>query len=149
MGNRYASLEERFWQKVEKSDGCWEWRGAFRGPGEYGRIRHEGRQLQAHRVSYEINVGPIPEGLTLDHLCGNRPCVNPAHLEPVTAGENARRYMLGRTHCKWGHLFDGGSYINSQGRRVCLACCRARTNAYAARKRAELRGQGGEHARAM
>jgi ribosome-binding protein aMBF1 (putative translation factor) len=85
-----SSLAQRFEAKVKATDGCWEWQGS-KGPGGYGVITADGKQLQTHRVAYELHVGPIPEGLVIDHLCSNRVCVRPDHLEPVTPSENARR----------------------------------------------------------
>lgn len=95
--------EERFWRFVEKTDGCWNWTGATNGHG-YGRLTFDGRKgievsqrkIGAHRFAYELLVGPVPDGLDLDHLCRNRLCVNPAHLEPVTRAENLRRASLRR-----------------------------------------------------
>ena len=72
------------------ASGCWVWLRALNWNG-YGLIRHRGRQLRAHRFAYELYVGPIPPALTLDHLCRDRGCVNPAHLEPVTRAENVLR----------------------------------------------------------
>jgi hypothetical protein len=88
----YLDLPTAFWRKVAKAgpDECWLWTGGVRTTG-YGQIRYLGRNHAAHRVSYEINVGPIPEGLHIDHLCRVRLCVNPIHLEPVTQDENNRR----------------------------------------------------------
>ena len=80
----------RFWSRVVKSDDCWEWAGAHDNHG-YSKTSFEYRDMAAHRVAYELVVGPIPEGLTIDHLCRNRGCVNPAHLEPVTQRENTLR----------------------------------------------------------
>ncbi len=80
---------DRIMAKVEVVDGCWLFQGAKRSG--YGQISVEGKNKQAHRVSYEVNVGPIPEGLELDHLCRATNCVNPDHLEPVTHAENIRR----------------------------------------------------------
>jgi HNH endonuclease len=120
-------MPARFWRFVEKSDTCWTWTGAkVRG---YGYFRLEGKQRKAHRVSYELLVGPISEGLTLDHLCQNKGCVNPQHLEPVTSGENARRQARGMTACRReGHPFDeGNTWIDKRGRRVCRACRRKAT----------------------
>jgi len=98
---RHGSLDdprppetERFWRKVRKEDGCWWWTGAV--DGQYGRFwigprTQSGRIVQAHRYAYERLVGPIPDGLHIDHLCCNKLCVNPAHLEPVTGVENVQR----------------------------------------------------------
>lgn len=69
---------------------CWTWTGSLNGDG-YGKLRVDGRMSLAHRVAYETCVGPIEDGLVLDHLCNNRACVRPSHLEPVTQGENLAR----------------------------------------------------------
>lgn len=126
MSNRYLSAEVRFWMKVEKTEGCWHWRGAFR-RGKYGMFCNQARLLLPHRFAYELCVGPIPDGLTIDHLCGNKLCVNPAHLEPVTRGENARRYGLGLTACAQGHTYDeANTYRDRYGYRSCRTCARNR-----------------------
>jgi hypothetical protein len=94
------TTHERFWRQVAKTDECWIWTGALRNG--YGAFWVEGRTIGAHRWAYEHTVGPIPDGLTLDHTCHkrgctpgkscpHRACVNPSHLEPVTTGENTRR----------------------------------------------------------
>ena len=107
----YPPIEERFWAKVDKQpDGCWLWQGAITDRG-YGCFRNrEGKYRGAHRFSYEEHVGPIPDGLVLDHLCRVRNCVNPDHLEPVTAKTNSQRGLGGRnnavkTHCPAGHPY--------------------------------------------
>lgn len=86
---------DRFWANVTKTDGCWQWPGK---PGRngYGKVSRDNKPLYAHRAAYELAVGPIPDGLTIDHLCHNRMCVNPTHLEVVTRAENGRRGSLAR-----------------------------------------------------
>jgi hypothetical protein len=92
-----AQRETWFWDKVHKTDGCWLWTGArwssrHGGPGDYGEFKvAPGRPASAHRVAYELVRGPIPEGLTIDHLCFNKLCVKPEHLEAVSSAENTRR----------------------------------------------------------
>jgi hypothetical protein len=130
--------EERFWAKVEKTETCWLWRAALRGGG-YGTWNNNG----AHRVAYELLVGPIPEGLHLDHLCRVRNCVNPAHLEPVTVGENLRRGVGAsaknavKTHCPNGHAYSEENTYWYRGARQCLACRTAISARRAAKQKAE------------
>lgn len=91
---RWADPVERFWSKVKydvSDEDCWNWLG-FRNAGGYGLMSVKGKKVFAHRISYMIRNGAIPEGMVLDHLCMNPSCVNPAHLEAVTSGENTRRY---------------------------------------------------------
>lgn len=88
---------------VFDESGCWLWMGPVNENG-YGRVKPHGDVMRiAHRAFYEAFVGPIPKGLTLDHLCSVRACVNPAHLEPVTQAENLQRAVARRTHCRNGH----------------------------------------------
>lgn len=84
--------EERFWSCVDKDGpgGCWIWTGALTGAG-YGQFGGGGKKSYTHRWAYQAHVGPIPDGLELDHLCRVRACCNPDHLEPVTHEENTRR----------------------------------------------------------
>lgn len=119
---------ERFWSKVDKTDTCWLWTAALvKG---YGRFTSDVRQMGAHRWSYEALVGPIPEGLTLDHLCRNPRCVNPDHLEPVTQRENVARIPR-KTHCPQGHPFTAeNTYVRTMPREdlrpvyQCRTCAR-------------------------
>lgn len=121
--------EARFWSKVEKAgdEGCWTWTAARTRDG-HGRFRTPTSHVLAHRWSYERLVGPIPEGLVLDHLCRNPPCVNPAHLEPVTAEENVARGTgpsaanAAKTHCPRGHEYSEANTRRRNGRRHCRAC---------------------------
>jgi hypothetical protein len=91
-------IEDRFWDKVKKTDGCWIWTGArwgsvYKRPGEYryGAFRVGSSMVAVHRISYEMANGAIPSGLTIDHLCFNKLCVKPEHLEAVSSAENTRR----------------------------------------------------------
>lgn len=88
--NRRSPIIDRFWAKVEPAGSCWAWTG-HRQPNGYGQFTQNQVVVYAHRWSYEHFIGPIPEGLHLDHLCRNPWCVKPHHLEPVTQAENNRR----------------------------------------------------------
>lgn len=142
---RGLSLEERLFAQVDRGgpDECWPWTSTPHHTG-YGHIRlpHGGPKAQAHRVAYELLIGPIPEGLTLDHLCMNKLCVNPAHLEPVTAEENSSRYWRSRNHCKYGHPFEGENLKVVEGFRACHTCHRRVNAEYRARVRALKREIG-------
>jgi hypothetical protein len=124
--------EKRFWSKVVISPDteCLEW-SAARNEHGYGIIGiggRSGRNFKAHRVAYELLVGPIPEGLVLDHLCRNPPCVRPSHLEPVTHKVNVRRgkaSYVDNTHCKHGHLrTPENTYVCPRGWPECKECRR-------------------------
>ncbi len=124
--------QERFEAKFVRSDSCWPWLGARTKKG-YGTFRKDGRTHYAHRVAYEKSVGPIPEGLTIDHLCGNKICVNPAHLDVVTRGENIRRWAATITHCPQGHPYDDeNTCVRVDGQRDCRSCNRERMRRRAA-----------------
>lgn len=111
--------EERFRSKVNYSDKCWEWTGT-----RYGCFFRSGKKLYAHRVSYEMSVGPIPAGMQIDHLCRNRICVNPSHLEVVTGAVNLQRQAAHKTHCPHGHAYDEANTYRHprRGERRCRRC---------------------------
>lgn len=113
---------------VDDATGCWNWAKPLL-PSGYGRVWGE----MAHRLSYQAHVGPIGKGLDIDHLCRNRACVNPIHLEPVTRKDNLARGVgielqkeraRQRTHCERGHVMDeANTYVRtSDGIRECRAC---------------------------
>lgn len=114
----------RFFDKVNKTLDCWLWAGAL--STGYGSFRADDRSVYAHRWSYEYHVGPIPNGMQIDHLCRNRSCVNPGHLEPVTNAENARRGarsfdLTGR--CRKGHdVTDPANVYQGPNYRTCRIC---------------------------
>jgi hypothetical protein len=130
-----AYAPPRFRGKVRFTGDCWEWTGALNSKG-YGTYSVGGKTKIAARFAYEHFVGPIPDGLELDHLCRNVLCVNPAHLEAVThrenmlRGHNASAINARKTHCPKGHPYsEENTYRNPEGQRYCRICGRARNRA--------------------
>lgn len=119
---------DRFWSNAWTGHDveCWIWHGPTR-TSQYGRFRVSGVDLVAHRVAYLLEIGPIPDGLVVDHQCGRPWCVNPLHLKPMTSAENSRR--RGRmTACRNGHPYTADSaYTYPNGSRYCKLC-RSKTN---------------------
>jgi len=121
---------QRFWLKVEKTNTCWEWKGGLQGP-RYGSFWFNGKQIRAHRFAYELFKGEIPNGLQIDHLCRNRACVNPEHLEIVSCKENVLRGIgvcaknSKKTHCPRGHELKEDNLDKHHlriGQRTCKTC---------------------------
>ncbi len=134
-------IESRFWAQVTPTGFCWEWDGRKQKKTGHGRYQvSREKSVAAHRHSYETLVGPIPDGLTLDHLCRNPPCVNPDHLDPVTNAVNVLRgfgitaMQKRQTHCKHNHEFTAeNTYTTKRGIRQCRECHRVITRVNSAR----------------
>ncbi len=146
LGAPKRTLEERFWEKVEKTGGCWHWRGAVGGH-TYGNFWDGEKVSRAHTVSYELHSGgSVPEGMHIDHLCRVRLCVNPEHLEVVTPAVNRARGVrdslsryqnINQTECKRGHPLSGDNlYVQPKnGYRYCKTCRRVSRRRAAARQK--------------
>jgi hypothetical protein len=120
------NTEERFYEKVNKTNYCWDWTASLNDKG-YGLFRFNGKTSKAHRVSYILTFGTIDDTLVIDHLCKNRKCVNPKHLELVSQKENVKRGLSGKvnnsqsskTTCPKGHDY---SRVTNKGYRLCGTC---------------------------
>jgi hypothetical protein len=149
------NLAERFWSKVDKSTGsdCWLWTASL-GTTGYGQftLTENGKRStrKAHRVAYELAVGPIPVDLVIDHLCRQLKCVRPDHLEPVTVRVNTQRgnavtaateRALKRTHCRNGHEYTPSNTYTYNGRRRCRTCGALAQHRLRERKRAAAEGR--------
>lgn len=127
---------------VDDATGCWVWVKTIKSDTGYGVLRIDNQTHYAHRLYYERNVGPIPDGLVIDHLCRRRSCVNPDHMEPVTSGENVLRgesaaaRSARKTHCKHGHPLSGENLYAYKGKRHCRECQRKRDRAVEERRKA-------------
>lgn len=161
MISQTDAIPERIWSKLKLADsGCWEWQGSL-SPDGYG-LTTFGRKVRTsvHRAVYQAMRGPIPDNLVCDHLCRNRRCANPDHIEPVTNAENLRRGEGGlvvraiaaanaaKTHCKRGHPLSGDNLrLPYRGNRMCRTCAYELDNARRRAKRrqaAALSASGGE-----
>ena len=120
--SNHGPIASRFWQYAERGDGCWKWLGRRHSAG-YGVISVDGQECLAHRISYELAIGTIPFGLEIDHLCRNRMCVRPDHLEAVSHRENVRRgpsetmRLFRSGKCKQGH-----QRTSDRVGKACLEC---------------------------
>ena len=137
------SIEERFFQKVNKTDSCWFWTGAFTSRG-YGSFGVNGKNISAHRYSYQMHIGEIPKGLVICHKCDTPSCVNPEHLWAATQSDNMKDMVFKdrhgassrtQTHCRKGHDFDIYGFKiytkkNGKVERYCQECKRIADHNY-------------------
>ena|SRR5215831_7523740 len=129
----------RLLARTEITDSCWLWTGPTGDLG-YSRVWVDGKGRHGHRVMYEAEIGPVPDGMTLDHLCRVRNCINPAHLEVVSRAENVLRgegltaQNARKKRCPKGHRLSGENlYISQKGRRECRICRRAQVRKFRAK----------------
>ena len=124
---KVSYVDKRFWSKVEKTKSCWIWKGSKTSLG-YGDFSIDDIRIASHRYVFFRKYGYLPKGLVLDYLCRNRACVNPVHLEPITAKENVLRGIgpsalnKKKTHCVRGHEFTSKNTRYNKGRRICIKC---------------------------
>lgn len=135
-------MDAEYLERIETVSGCWILRSHRVSRDGYIQLNRRGSTKRAHRLIYELLVGPVPEGMGLDHLCRNRACVNPEHLEPVTSRINTLRSPIAKaalnarkTHCGKGHEFslDNTGWQTLPGRqprRICMTCQRAAYRKY-------------------
>ena len=134
------SLQRRVFPRIREVGSCWEWSGA-KSKG-YGIVGYRQKNVYLHRLMYELRFGPIPRGLTIDHLCRNRACCNPEHMEVVTAGENTlrgetlTRANKAKTHCPRGHAYDSANTYRMRHSRYCKKCLSIRR-----RRRCQMTGK--------
>lgn len=146
-----SAIAARLWSGARADGtGCWLWQRCRTSSG-YGLINIRGRNRRAHRVAYEIVKGPIPAGLTIDHRCRGRACINPDHLEAVTNRENVMRgdtipaRNAAKTHCLNGHPFDEeNTQVSAAGHRRCRTCRRLIKARHAARQRVGVEERGSD-----
>jgi hypothetical protein len=150
--------QDRFWEKVHKTDTCWHWTGAKSGGyGRFGTGQHTNGTTQAHRIAYELVVGLIPEGMVLDHFlhrkgCVGPACVNPAHLRPCSQKVNAHNsdetwasHNVAKTHCPVGHEYGPETTKwDRNGNRRCLICKRIDNREYMRTRRSSNPRLGSE-----
>lgn len=129
-----ATAEEKFYRMTTATKSCWWWEGPVNQSG-YGVLTHDYQSTYAHRWSWEHLMGAIPEGFTIDHLCANKLCVNPEHLETVSIAVNSSRRHGNRVFCPRGHSLDDAYERPDGDGRQCLTCVRERRKrAWANRK---------------
>jgi HNH endonuclease len=131
-------VEEKLLKRIEiAEDGCWLWTGATNESG-YGYVWAGGRRWRAHRLAYSLFVSDLPEGMEIDHLCRNRGCVNPDHLEAVDHRTNClrgRNAQSEKTHCRNGHEYTPENTYVYQGERSCRTCGRDRCRRWYVRQK--------------
>ncbi len=131
MPGRTLDEKLRLNHVVDPETGCWRWSRA-RTAGGYGHLRIARANVYVHRIAYELWIGPIGDGMTIDHVyargCRYRDCMNPAHLEAVTHAENMARtatvFLPGATHCGRGHDLAAELVVKPSGQKVCNGCRR-------------------------